>query len=92
MTVYRRLDLPLARPATAAVFGLLVLPVLAGTVDGRLWTPLAAPGYLLMMFMTIVGSVVVPQYEFWVYWPPFVVASYVLAVAVAAVYYRVRGN
>lgn len=90
MTVFRDLNLPLARPATAAVFGLLVLPVLVGTVDGRLWTPLAAPGYFLMMFMTIVGSVVVPNYEFWVYWPPFVVASYVIAVAVAAVYYGLR--
>ena len=90
MTVFR--GLPLARPATAAVFGLLVLPVIAGTVDGRLWTPLAAPGYFLMMFMTIAGSVVAQNYEFWVYWPPFVVVSYVIAVAVATVYYGLRGN
>jgi hypothetical protein len=80
------------RPATLVVFGLLVLPVLAGTADGRLWTPLAAPGYLLMMAMTIVGSVVVPDYEFWVYWPPFVATCYALSVAVGGGYYRVRSR
>lgn len=90
MSVGRGVGLPLARPATLAVFGLLVLPVIVGTADGRLWTPLAAPGYLLMMAMTVVGSVLVPDYEFWVYWPPFALASYAVAVGVAVVYYRFR--
>jgi hypothetical protein len=92
VTVDRTAGLPLARPATAAVFALLVVPLVLGTVDGRLWTPLAAPGYLLMMVMTIVGSVVAPQYEFWLYWPPFVLLCYGLAVGAGAGYYRVRSD
>ena len=92
MSVFPDVGLPLARPATGVVFALLVVPLVLGTVDGRLWTPLAAPGYLLMMALTIVGSVLVPQYEFWLYWPPFVLLCYGLSVGVAAGYYGVRSD
>lgn len=92
MSVFRDVGLPLARRATAVVFALLVVPLVLGTIDGRLWTPLAAPGYLLMMGMTIVGSVLVPQYEFWLYWPPFVLLCYGLSVGAAAGYYAARSD
>lgn len=76
--------------AVWAVFALLVVPLLAGVVDSRLWTPLALPGYLLMTFITVVSSALAPQYRFWVFWPPFVLASYGISVVTAAVYYVAR--
>lgn len=78
--------------AVWVVFGLLVVPLLAGLVDGRLWTPLALPGYLLMLAITFVASVVTPQYRFWLFWPPFVIASYSISVLVAGAYYALTGS
>lgn len=74
------------------VFGLLVVPVLAGLIDGRLWIPLALPGYLLMLAITFVASVLVPQYRLWVFWPVFVLASYAISVVVAGAYYALTGG
>lgn len=78
--------------AVWVVFGLLVGPLLAGLIDGRLWTPLALPGYLLMLAITYVASVLVPQYRFWVFWPPFVLASYGISVVVGGAYYALTGG
>lgn len=78
--------------AVWVVFGLLVGPLLAGLVDGRLWTPLALPGYLLMLAITYLSSVLVPQYRFWLFWPAFVLASYAISVVVAGTYYALTGG
>ncbi len=76
-------------PATVVVFCLLVVPLLLGVADTRLLTPLAAPGYLILLAMTVVGSVLVPQYLFWLYWPPFLLVCYALSVFVGGLYYAV---
>ncbi|XVH33540.1 hypothetical protein ACNS7O_17980 (plasmid) [Haloferacaceae archaeon DSL9] len=73
--------------ATIAVFGLLTIPLALGAIDARLMTPLALPGYLLKMVMTIIGSYLAPQYAFWLYWIPFFAVSYGIAVIVGAGYY-----
>lgn len=78
--------------AVWVVFGLLVGPLLAGLIDGRLWTPLALPGYLLMLAITYLASVIAPQYRFWLFWPPFVLASYGVSVVVAGAYYALTGG
>lgn len=87
----RRLHPALVGRAVWVVFGLLVVPLLAGLLDSRLWTPLALPGYLLMLAITVVASVVTPSYRFWVFWPPFVLASYGVSVVVAATYHALTG-
>lgn len=75
-----------------AVFALLTVPLAIGALDTRLMTPLALPGYLLMMALTIVGSYVVPQYRFWLYWAPFAACAYAIGVAAAAGYHVVRSR
>ncbi len=74
-------------PATVLVFCVLVVPLLLGVADTRLLTPLAAPGYFILLTMTVVGSVVVPGYLFWLYWPPFLLVCYALSVVVGGCYY-----
>lgn len=75
-----------------AVFALLTVPLAIGALDTRLMTPLALPGYLLMMAMTIVGSYVAPQYRFWLYWAPFALCAYAIGIAVAAGYHLLRSR
>lgn len=74
------------------VFGLLVVPLIIGTIDIRLMVPLALPGYLLMVGLTVVGSFVVPQYAYWLYWIPFVVGSFGIAVVISAIYHWIKST
>lgn len=76
-------------PATVVAFCLLVVPFLLGVFDVRLMTPLAAPGYALMLAMTAAGSRLLP-YDLWIYWVPFLAACYGVAAAVGGLYYGVR--
>ncbi|WP_331233407.1 hypothetical protein [Natronorarus salvus] len=80
----------LVGPATVLVFCVLVVPFLLGVADTRLLTPLAAPSYLILLAMTVVGSYLVPQYLFWLYWPPFLLVCYALSVLCSGLYYAVR--
>ncbi len=73
-----------------AVFGVLTLPFVAATVDVRLTTPLAGPGYVLFVGLTIVGERIVPQYKLVVYWVPFLVSCYLLSVVVAGIVRAMR--
>lgn len=74
----------LADPPVVAAFALLVGPVVAGRLG--YWTPLALPGYLVLALGSAVGSALFPQYQLWVYWFPFVLGSYALAVAAGGGY------
>lgn len=75
----------LAGPGVWVTFGVLTVPFVGAALDTRLMTPLALPGYLLMTALTVVGSHLVPQFAFWLYWAPFFVCCYVLSVVVATV-------
>lgn len=77
--------LAVAGPGVWMTFGAITVPFVAGVVDTRLVTPLAAPGYVLMVGLTVVGSHVAPEYAFWLYWIPFFLCSYLLSIVVAAV-------
>jgi hypothetical protein len=79
-----------AGPAVLATFGLLVVPLAAGSLDGRLMTPLAYPGYLIMMVGSSFGSYLFPNFALWVFWFPFVVGCYAISVVVGAVCRTVR--
>lgn len=85
-----RLRTVLAGPAVLASFVLLVGPLVAGAIDTRLMTPLALPGYLVLTIGSIVGNWLFPAYRIWIYWGPFLLASYALAVAVGAGYRAAR--
>lgn len=78
-------------PATVVAFCVLFVPFVLGVFDTRLMTPLAAPGYAILLAMTVVGSAVLP-YDLWIYWLPFLVACYGIAVVAGALYYGVRGR
>lgn len=69
------------------VFTLLTIPLVVGSLDGRLLTPLAYPGYLALMVGSSVGSYLFPNFAIWVFWAPFLLGSYAVAV-VAGVGYR----
>jgi hypothetical protein len=73
-----------------ATFGLLVVPLAAGSLDGRLMTPLAYPGYLIMMVGSSFGSYLFPNFALWVFWFPFVVGCYAISVVVGAAARAVR--
>lgn len=74
------------------VFGLLVVPLLIGTIHTPLMVPLALPGYLLMVALTVVGSYVIPQYAYWLYWVPFVLGSFGIAVVASASYHWIKSK
>ncbi|AGB37775.1 hypothetical protein [Natronococcus occultus] len=91
MNEYRELAVQvLFGPATVVTFCLLFVPLAVGVLDTRLMTPLAAPGYTLLLAMTVVGSEVFPQYSLWVYWVPFTVVCYGIASVVGGLYYGIR--
>lgn len=68
----------------------LVLPVAVAAVETRLATPLALPGYLLLTLGSAVGSHLFPAYALWLFWVPFVLGSYALAVCSTLVWRSVR--
>lgn len=74
-----------AGPGVVCLFSLLTVPPVLGTLDARLHSPLAVPGYALFVALTVVGERVVPQFVFRLYWPPFLLCSYGVAVAGAGV-------
>jgi hypothetical protein len=79
-------------PVVCASFALLVFPFAVGVVDARLWTPLALPGYVLFVLMTVVGDVlpVVRSFGFRLYWVPFLLVCYGVSIAVAVGYAAIR--
>ena len=79
-----------AGPPVLAAFALLVVPLVAGAVDTAFVTPLALPGYLVLTIGSAVGNLLFPNFALWVYWVPFLVACYVIALFVGAGYRRVR--
>lgn len=79
-----------AGPSVLVTFALLVVPLTAGSLDGRLMTPLAYPGYLIMMVGSSFGSYLFPNFALWVFWFPFVVGCYCISVVVGVVFRAVR--
>lgn len=79
-------------PAVCVSFALLVFPFAVSVVDVRLWTPLALPGYVLFVLMTVVGDLlpVVRSFGFRLYWVPFLFVCYGISVAVAVGYAAIR--
>nr|WP_303645269.1 hypothetical protein [Salinirubrum litoreum] len=65
------------------VGALLVLPFAATWVSPRFASPLALPGYLVYTVGSAVGNALLPNYALWVYWAPFLLASYAVSVLVA---------
>jgi hypothetical protein len=79
-----------AGPVVVAVFALLTIPLVVGSLDGRLLTPLAYPGYLVLMIGSSVGSYLFPNLAIWVFWAPFLLGSYAVAVVAGVGYRTVR--
>jgi hypothetical protein len=79
-----------AGPAVVVTFALLVVPLVVGAVDTAFMTPLALPGYLVLTIGSAVGNLLFPNFALWVYWVPFLLACYVLAVLVGAAYRGLR--
>lgn len=80
----------LAGRSVVATFALLVLPLAAGSIDSRLMTPLALPGYLVLTVGSSVGSWLFPSLALWVFWVPFLAASYAFSVVVGTFYRALR--
>ena len=76
-------------PIVWVSFALLVFPLAISKIDSRLFSPLAVPGYVLFVLMTIVGNVLpkVRNFGFRLYWVPFVIG---ISLAVGAGYYAGR--
>ncbi len=86
-------------PSVWVSFALLVFPLALSTIDSRLWSPLALPGYVLFVLMTTIGNILpkVRNFGFRLYWVPFIVVCYGISLAIGtgcgAVrrrYYRTR--
>ncbi|WP_266076798.1 hypothetical protein [Haladaptatus caseinilyticus] len=76
-----------------AVWGwylLLVVPLVIGSFDTRLMTPLALPGYLVLTLGSAYGSHLFPTFELWVFWAPFFVGMYVISVGLAVLSHAFR--
>lgn len=80
----------LAGPSVIATTVLLVVPLAAGALDSTLMTPLALPGYLVLTVGSGVGNLLFPNLALWVYWVPFALACYGLAVCVGVASRRLR--
>lgn len=72
----------LAGPATLATYALLVVPFALGAFKTALMTPLALPGYLIFVIGTAIGNVLAQRFAFWLYWVPFLVGCYAIALVV----------
>lgn len=73
----------LGGPVTIAVFAALVTPFALGRFETSLMSPLAMPGYLLFVIGTKIGNALTPRFAFWLYWVPFLVGCYAIAVVVS---------
>ncbi|WP_236044720.1 hypothetical protein [Haloarcula nitratireducens] len=87
---FRHLRTVFAGRVVVTVFSLLTIPLVVGSLDGRLLTPLAYPGYLVMMIGSSVGSYLFPNYALWLFWAPFLLGSYAVAVVAGIGYRTVR--
>ncbi|WP_336364907.1 hypothetical protein [Halalkalicoccus salilacus] len=78
-------------PIVWVSFALLVFPLAISKIDTRLFSPLAVPGYILFVLMTIIGNILpkIRNFGFRLYWVPFVVVCYGISLAVGAGYYAV---
>jgi hypothetical protein len=76
----------LTAPATIATYLLLVVPLALGWFKASLLSPLALPGYLIYVIGTAIGNAIAPRLDFWVYWAPFLVGCYGVAVVVGYLY------
>jgi hypothetical protein len=74
-----------------AVFVILVGPLVIGTIDTDLMTPLALPGYVALSLGSSIGSYLFPNLALWVFWAPFLFGSYVVSLLVAGLYRVMRG-
>lgn len=73
------------------LYAFFVLPLALGALDSRLMTPLALPGYLALTVGSSVGSYLFPNFALWVFWVPFLVGAYAVAVVLGAGVRHVRG-
>jgi hypothetical protein len=80
----------LTSPATIGTYLFLVLPLAIGWFKTSLLSPLALPGYLIYVVGTAIGNVFAPRLAFWVYWIPFLIGCYAVAVAVGLGYELLR--
>jgi hypothetical protein len=76
----------LLSPATIATYLFLVVPLAVGWFRTSLLSPLALPGYLIYVVGTAIGNLFAPRLAFWVYWIPFLVGCYGVAVVVGLGY------
>lgn len=89
---YSSLTKRVVAPSVWVSFALLVFPVALSTIDSRLWSPLALPGYVLFVLMTAIGNVLpkVRNLGFRLYWLPFIVVCYGISLAIGTGYDAVR--
>jgi hypothetical protein len=80
----------LTSPATVGTYLFLVLPLTVGWFKTSLLSPLALPGYLIYVVGTAIGNVFAPRLAFWVYWIPFLIGCYAVAVVVGLGYELLR--
>lgn len=80
----------LAGPPVLVAFLLLTVPLVAGALDSTFMTPLAFPGYLVLTIGSALGNLLFPNFALWVYWVPFAMACYGIAVVAGLVYRGVR--
>ncbi len=81
-------------PVVRVCFALLVFPFAISAIDSRLFSPLAVPGYVLFVIMTVVGNVLpwVRNFGFRLYWIPFIVVCYGFSLTVGISYYAIVGE
>ena len=80
----------LAGRSVISTFVIIVGPLVAGTIDTDLMTPLAFPGYVALSLGSSIGSHLFPNLALWVFWAPFLFGSYVVSLVVAGLYRTVR--
>jgi hydrogenase/urease accessory protein HupE len=76
--------------SVVAVFVIIVGPLVVGTIDTDLMTPLALPGYVALSLGSSIGSYLFPNLALWVFWAPFLFGSYAVSLVVAGMYRFVR--
>lgn len=79
-------------PVVWVCFALLAFPLALSTIDSRLFSPLALPGYVLFVCMTVVGDTLpkVRNFGFRLYWFPFLVVCYGISLVIGTGYCAVR--